>query len=216
MRGRGGRGRIGVDREALRRRLAMTMQTNGDPRLDPDVLLEEPTADDRIERRLGHIEDEVQRLDASTRRTNAAYGIFAALAVLIAGANLVAVAAKLGGKETTRSVTVNAPAATAAAPAAVHASRVTMREFTIAPAPAQVAAGKTTFTVNNAGKVGHEFVVLRTNKSAGSLLKGNEADEAGNVGEIGALPPGSTKTLSLNLKKGHYALICNLPGHYKA
>ena len=46
-------------------------------------------------------------------------------------------------------------------------------------------------------------------------LKGTEADEAGNVGEIGDLQPGETKTLSLNLKAGHYALICNLPGHYK-
>ena len=194
----------------------MTTHTNGDPRLDPGVLLDEPTADDRIERRLDRIEGEMHRLDESTRRTNSAYGIFAALAVIIAGANLVAVAAKLGGKETTRTVTVNAPAATAAPPAAVHASRVTMREFTIAPDPAKVSAGKTKFTVNNAGKAGHEFVVLRTNKPAGSLLNGNEADETGNVGEIGDLPPGSTKTLSLNLKKGHYALICNLPGHYKA
>jgi uncharacterized cupredoxin-like copper-binding protein len=192
----------------------MTTQTNGDPRFEHDVLLEEPTADDRVERRLDRIEGEMKRLDESTRRTNTAYGIFAAFAVVVALANLVAVAAKLGGKETTRTVTVNAPAA--AAPAAVHASRVTMREFTIAPAPASVLAGKTTFTVNNAGNARHEFVVLRTNKPAGSLLKGNEADETGNVGEIGDLPPGSTKTLSLNLKKGHYALICNLPGHYKA
>jgi len=194
----------------------MTTQTNGDPVLDPAVLLEEPTADDRIERRLDRIEGEMHRLDVSTRRTNSAYGLFAAVAVVVALANLVAVAAKLGGKETTRTVTVNAPAAAAAPAAAVHASKVTLREFTVAPDPANVSAGKTKFTVNNAGKAGHEFVVLRTDKPAGSLLKGNEADETGNVGEIGDLPPGSTKTLSLNLKKGHYALICNLPGHYKA
>jgi uncharacterized cupredoxin-like copper-binding protein len=62
----------------------------------------------------------------------------------------------------------------------------------------------------------HEFVVLRTDKSAASLLKGSEADETGNVGEIPGVAPGQTKTLTLTLKQGHYALICNLPGHYKA
>ncbi|MEA2312683.1 MAG: hypothetical protein QOE28_2651, partial [Solirubrobacteraceae bacterium] len=27
---------------------------------------------------------------------------------------------------------------------------------------------------------------------------------------------GAAKALTLNLKPGHYALICNLPGHYTA
>jgi uncharacterized cupredoxin-like copper-binding protein len=27
---------------------------------------------------------------------------------------------------------------------------------------------------------------------------------------------GVTKTLKLNLKPGHYTLICNFPGHYQA
>ena len=48
------------------------------------------------------------------------------------------------------------------------------------------------------------------------LLKDGKASEAGNIGEIGDLQPGVTKTLRLNLKPGHYALICNLPGHYAA
>ena len=61
----------------------------------------------------------------------------------------------------------------------------------------------------------HEFVVVRTDKPAGSLLKGARADESGNVGETGDLAAGATKSISLNLKAGHYALICNLPGHYK-
>ena len=199
----------------------MSTQTDSDHGIDPGLLLDPETEEGRVERRLDRIETEVRRLGESTRRTNAAYGIFAALALLIAGANLVAVAAKLSNNDNAKTVTVNAPAATgatgtAATPAAVHATRATLREFTITPTPAQVSAGKTKFTVNNAGQMKHEFVVLRTNKSAASLLKGNEADETGNVGEIPNLPPGSTKTLTLNLKKGHYALICNLPGHYKA
>ena len=174
-----------------------------------------------IDGRLSRIETEVREVRAATNRTNTAYGLFAGLAVLLAGASLVAVAAKMHGPMTTRVVTVStpAPASTQApAPAAplTHASAVTLREFAIAPAPAQAAQGKTTFSVHNAGQLKHEFVVVRTDKPAGSLLKGAEADETGNVGEIPDLPPGSTKSLTLNLKAGHYALICNLPGHYKA
>ena len=60
------------------------------------------------------------------------------------------------------------------------------------------------------------MVVLRTPKAAGSLLSGAEADESGNVGETGDLAPGQSKTVSVTLKKGHYVLLCNLPGHYKA
>ena len=71
------------------------------------------------------------------------------------------------------------------------------------------------FVVTNIGTVKHEFVVLKTAKPAGNLLKGNEADENGNVGEIGGVPPGQARTLNLTLKPGHYSLICNLPGHYK-
>ena len=43
-----------------------------------------------------------------------------------------------------------------------------------------------TFNVSNAGKVEHEFVVLKTSKPASDLLKGGRADEAGNVGETAA------------------------------
>ena len=67
----------------------------------------------------------------------------------------------------------------------------------------------------NDGAIRHELVVIRTDKWAGGLLKGKEASEAGAVDEIGDLPSGATKRLALNLKPGHYALICNLPGHYK-
>ena len=47
-------------------------------------------------------------------------------------------------------------------------------------------------------------------------MKGSEADETGAVGEVGELKPGQTKKLVLKLNKGHYALLCNLPGHYEA
>jgi len=159
-----------------------------------------------------------QRAEAG--RVYRGFAFFAGLALIIALANLVAVAVKLDGTPA-NTVTVAAPAATtapapaAAAPAA-HASAVTLSEFNVAPKPAAVAGGAVTFNVSNAGKVEHEFVVLKTSKPASDLLKGGRADETGNVGEIGSVKPGQTKALKLNLAAGHYALICNLPGHYAA
>jgi len=109
------------------------------------------------------------------------------------------------------------PAAAASAPAApARTIGVTLKEFTINPRPGLGRAGTVTFRVRNAGRIKHEFVVLRTTKAADALRKGSEASEAGNVGEIGNLQPGATKSLRLALKRGHYALICNLPGHYLA
>lgn len=95
--------------------------------------------------------------------------------------------------------------------------KVKLVEFKVIPSTKRVPAGKVTFVVRNAGKIPHEFVVLRTTKPAGKLpVKGAKAVETGKVGEIGTFKSGVTKTLTLTLKRGHYALICNLPGHYKA
>ena len=115
---------------------------------------------------------------------------------------------------------LGAPAAAAATRVGtVTSSRVVpvkLNEFNILPAKQAAPAGKVTFVLTNTGKVTHEFVVIRTAKPAGNLMKGSEADETGAVGEVGKLKPGETKKLILELKKGHYALLCNLPGHYKA
>lgn len=92
---------------------------------------------------------------------------------------------------------------------------VQVDEFSVFPQTQGAPAGKVRFVVTNIGTLKHEFVVLKTDKPAGNLLKGNEANESGNVGEIGGVNPGNARVLVLNLKRGHYALICNLPGHYK-
>ncbi len=84
-------------------------------------------------------------------------------------------------------------------------------------------AGTVTFTVSNTGTVEHEFVVLSTDLAAADLpfdASANEAEEEGAgvtpVDEIGSIMPGEVKTLTVDLPAGHYALICNLPGHYQA
>ena len=92
---------------------------------------------------------------------------------------------------------------------------VSLREFVVAPGRTVARAGKVTFNVRNGGRITHEFVVIRTNKPAASLLRGARADETGNVGETGDLAAGASKRLTLRLTPGHYALICNLPGHYR-
>jgi uncharacterized cupredoxin-like copper-binding protein len=92
---------------------------------------------------------------------------------------------------------------------------VTLNEFNAIPAAQGAPVGAVTFTVKNGGKLEHEFVVVKTAKPAGLLLKGAEADESGAVGEIESVKPGETKKLSLKLKAGHYSLLCNIEGHYK-
>jgi len=112
-------------------------------------------------------------------------------------------------------VVVSIGALTAEAVTSKPLVAVQLDEFSVFPGTQGAPAGKVRFVVTNIGRGEHEFVVLKTNKPAGSLLKGNEADESGNVGEIGSVKAGTAKTLNLTLKPGHYALICNLPGHYK-
>jgi uncharacterized cupredoxin-like copper-binding protein len=89
------------------------------------------------------------------------------------------------------------------------------KEFTITPSTDNAAPGVVTWKVRNIGKVAHEFVIIRTDKSADKLAGPNgEASEKGVIDEIGDIPAGGTKALKTKLKPGHYALICNLPGHY--
>jgi hypothetical protein len=94
-----------------------------------------------------------------------------------------------------------------------------MVEWDIIPLNASKSHGplpKVTFVVRNAGKLEHEFVVLKTTIAAGQLAKAGtkDAPEKGAVGEIEEIAPGQTKKLTLKLKTGHYALICNLTGHW--
>lgn len=172
---------------------------------------------------LATVLDEVRAQGERARRIQQGFALFAVLAFLLALADLVVIAAKLDGKATSSTVAAGTAAgsgsAKAAAPVAAalpHTVGVRLSEFKVAPSVTRAAAGKVTFNVSNGGKVTHEFVVIKTSKSAADLLKGARADESGNVGETGDLAPGQAKRLTLKLPPGHYALICNLPGHYAA
>ena len=117
----------------------------------------------------------------------------------------------------------NATAPTATAPqttestAASDTLTIKMSEFAFDPKDVVAKAGKVTITAPNDGKVVHELVVLKTSADPADLpMDGDEVDESKNVGEIPDVEPGDTKKVTLNLTAGKYAMVCNLPGHYKA
>jgi uncharacterized cupredoxin-like copper-binding protein len=154
----------------------------------------------------------------SPRRTRSAAAVAAAIAIAAAGLSACGSTAK---KPASTVASAGASTTTAAAPAAKGAAKVavTLSEFKIKPAVASVPAGRVTFVVTNAGKVKHQFTIIRTDKPAAAVLSKHNPDDdiAGARGEISSLVPGTTKTLVVkDLKPGHYALVCALPGHYQA
>lgn len=143
-----------------------------------------------------------------------------AAAIAIAAIGLAACGTTTTTTKTTAAKTT--PAATTTTRPATHGPAkvaVTLSEFKIKPAVSRVAAGRVTFVVTNTGKIKHQFTIIRTDKPAASVLSKHNPDDdiPGARGEISSLAPGATKQLVVkDLKPGHYALVCALPGHYQA
>ena len=135
----------------------------------------------------------------------------------LAGA-LGALLALVGGASGAANAPVSASGPVArSAPAAAATVSIVLKEWSIAASAKSIPAGKVTFVVRNAGKMKHEFVVIRSARHHHQLqAKGQQASEVGVKGEIEGFAPGGTKRLTLTLAPGKYVLICNLPGHYKA
>ncbi len=80
------------------------------------------------------------------------------------------------------------------------------------------APGEITFHVKNtASDMAHEFVIFKTDLDAANL----PTDDAGNVVEDQLesvdeieLNPNESGDLTVDLDAGHYAIVCNQPGHY--
>ena len=78
--------------------------------------------------------------------------------------------------------------------------------------------------MTNEGTETHEFVVLATKTPAADFPivsfegEANRIDEDAkgvvNVGETGDMEPGTSMLLTIDMAQGHYAVVCNLPGHY--
>ena len=79
-------------------------------------------------------------------------------------------------------------------------------------------AGSITFNVSNKGAKEHEFVVVKTDLKSDKLpvTGDDEVDESAfePVDEIEDIKAGATPALIVDLKAGHYVLLCNLTGHY--
>ena len=145
-----------------------------------------------------------------------------AMALVALTAGLVA----CGGGDKSSSTT--APATTAAgattAPAAGTTVTISVGETSdtlmfLKSDVASVKAGHITFVVTNAGKKDHEVVVLKTDTPFDQLAidpTTNKVSEDANVGETGdpALKPGESRTFSVDLAAGNYALVCNIEKHY--
>ncbi|WP_445148740.1 plastocyanin/azurin family copper-binding protein [Baekduia sp. Peel2402] len=120
---------------------------------------------------------------------------------------------------TSAAAALSAAAVLVAAPATDAATSLSAKlsDFKVTPAKSSVTHGRVTFRVKNSAGMEHELVVIKTSKKAANLptSSSGKASEKGSVGEV-ELAGGKTKSLTLNLKKGHYALICNIGGHYKA
>ena len=87
--------------------------------------------------------------------------------------------------------------------------------FSLEPSATSVPAGKTTFNAINDGMMVHELVILQTDKTIKQLTKPDgRADETNNIKETGDIEAGKSKSISVDLKPGHYWLICNIPGHF--
>ena len=123
------------------------------------------------------------------------------------------------GKDTTTAAPAAAttPTTTAATPSDTIGVKASEMKFVLTSDTAP--AGKVTFNAENVGKVDHEMVVIKTDTPAGKLpVKDGEVDETGSIGEIGPeeLKVGATPSKTFDMKAGHYALVCALPGHYEA
>jgi uncharacterized cupredoxin-like copper-binding protein len=167
-------------------------------------------------------------MDRSMKRLFVA-GLLFELALLIIGLTWIAPFANRDGAA--GPPTAPAPASASATPVASASASaaaggpvtVMLNQWSVTPSVSTVPAGRVTFIVSNAGTITHEFVVIRTNTPAADFHTGsfegeknriNEDTVGTNVGETGDMPAGSTKSFSIDLRPGHYALVCNLPGHY--
>jgi uncharacterized cupredoxin-like copper-binding protein len=114
----------------------------------------------------------------------------------------------------TASIAATAALAVPAVSSAATNVGVKLSDFKLTPSTKTARSGKVTFKVTNTAGEEHELVVIKTPTPAAKLpTKGGMASEKGSVGEA-ELGAHKSHNLTLNLKRGHYALICNMPGHF--
>jgi uncharacterized cupredoxin-like copper-binding protein len=96
--------------------------------------------------------------------------------------------------------------------------RVVERDFHITVVHGHLTAGTVIFRVTNRGPDEHEFIVVRADHGLplrpDGITLDEDALEKSIAGSIEPAPAGHTNILRLSLKRGRYALVCNMFGHY--
>ena len=107
-------------------------------------------------------------------------------------------------------------------PPATGAIDGTEKEWEIKISAAKHVPGSITFNLMNNGTIPHEFLVVRTDKTAAELL--NDVDPATNridealldvIDEQPEYDAGAPGSVTVDLPVGHYVVMCNIQGHYK-
>jgi uncharacterized cupredoxin-like copper-binding protein len=143
--------------------------------------------------------------------------VFAVGVVLMLLSNLTAT--RTAASRDTRAAAAPAravPARPAALDATSGAATVTATDLKFSAPEIHARAGKVRLTLDNAGKVEHELIVLRTNADPAALKAGasGRVSEAASIGEISETAQGASKSATFALKPGRYVFVCNIPGHY--
>ena len=113
------------------------------------------------------------------------------IALVVLGLLPVAVAACGGGGGT--------PAGSGVAGASVHAVTVKESEYKLQLSGAKLGPGTYRVTARNVGKVPHALEI--------------DGPGVSDLRTPGTIAPGSSKTLTVTLKKGSYEIYCPVPGH---
>lgn len=95
---------------------------------------------------------------------------------------------------------------------------VDMKDYSITLSTATVNAGVVKFGIRNSGGMPHQFDLIKTDLAADKLpidTANAKAKEDGLVKQILNIGPGKVTTASADLQAGHYAVICNVAGHYQ-
>lgn len=91
--------------------------------------------------------------------------------------------------------------------------KVALGEWFVRPESSRLKAGQVKFALTNQGQSEHEFIIVKSNKRAADLgqpLSGQI------IAEQPSISFNSKSSLTTKLSQGHYALVCDLPGHYQA
>ena len=102
-------------------------------------------------------------------------------------------------------------AATSLPGASLHAD---VAEWSVVPSAGVVPSGQTRIVVRNVGAQVHQLMVVRVRTFGAQLALHGSRAVATPVGRAVSVRPGATAILTVDLTRGSYLLVDNLPWHY--